>query len=76
MTIHLPALDSVLPWTALLDEEQRGEFMDDVTLAVTDPDPDVREGLLADVLARYEQDAHDQADRNEQHQLHREAVKA
>lgn len=72
----MATLATVLPWTATLSAEQRAEFLDDVTLAVTDPAVELREQLLADVLDRYEQFAHDEADRDELYQQHMEATHA
>jgi hypothetical protein len=69
-------LEAVLPWTVYLDAEQRAEFLRDIALATTDPAVEQREQLLADDLATYERDAHDQADRDEQYQLYREATRA
>lgn len=69
-------LDTVLPWTALLDAEQRAELLRDIALAATDPAVEQREQLLADVLDRHERFARDEADRDEQYQLYREATHA
>lgn len=68
-------LANVLPWTELLDAEQRAELLRDIALATTDPATEQREHLLADVLDRYERHAHDEHDRAELYQQHREAVR-
>lgn len=69
-------LEAVLPWTELLDDEQRAELLRDIALATTDPAVELREQHLADVLDRYERHAHDEQDRDELYQQYREATRA
>lgn len=72
----MASLANVLPWTELLDAEQRAELVRDIALATTDPAVEQREQLLAGVLDRYERFAHDEQDRAELYQQHREATRA
>lgn len=72
----MTTLAAVLPWTETLDAEQRAEFVRDIALATTDPAIFLRESLLAEVLDRYERFAHDEQDREELYQQHREATRA
>lgn len=70
------ALAAVLPWTETLTDEQRVELVRDLALATTDPATEQRESLLAGVLDTWERFAHDEQDREELYQQHREATRA